>query len=409
MFQKFSTESLFTNFIKHLLETSNIPTLQCIYDDFPVIKGCSYLYNNNVVKITRTKLFDSSDRSSYEVVGDNTTYRNFISNVSYYDESTHKELGNYLRHLRDTTGLDLMSYYNCYNGKELHDMYLRNSTVSCITVSNDRKISELILLGSDEYKKLEQSYQVESNDNYRVVAVPIRYDTKYTVALSSPFTVSVRAVIYNQGNVAIDKTSKERHNLKSYYSDYLSYTFKQFSFTDFDHPFTYEVPLATQVFHSETDLNDTVRQELYNQQDNLYLLLQLPVDTVTSIVVMEKSFREEPPKVFSSSLLTYNTGFSYAFSDRLIEYLCMNVISSEETLTGNIRRVQDALCKLYPEYKNKFTTKKSLYGVWDADIKTYILKTIENNSNWIENPLDQDGHINKDIEQLLSNIGAYKT
>lgn len=435
MFQKFHTDSILTRFIKHLVETSYIPTLQCVQDGSPVVSGCNYIFEDNVVHSLVTGKFNSNDTSSYTVFEGQCTARNFHSDVSWYDSETHKQLGNYLRYLRDYHKLDLMPFYNCYSGMELTDMYLRDHNLDVITVSENLTVKDDLTVGSTVSYKLINSYSSGSVETHRVVSVPIKYDTKYTIALSCPSEVLFRAVVYNNGNVAVDKSyDATRDGMKDYYSDYLNYTFSRCFTCSFDQPLTYSVPLvdASEVFHEDTALNDKVRKELYDRQDDLYLLIQVPKNIQTSFVVIEgevsKPFTvvnnqyciDEGRRVKTFlpvyehkgellSLLRYNNTTSCAFSDRLIEYLLLNVISETETLPMNIRRIQESLCKIYPDYTDRFYSKKSLFGVWDDSIPQLIKETCKKYPNHLPNTFDQDGRINKDIEELLSNKGVYTT
>ena len=109
------------------------------------------------------------------------------------------------------------------------------------------------------------------------------------------------------------------------------------------------------------------------------------------------------------SLLHYNTGISYAFSDRLVEYILQNVVSCVETLPLNIARVQESLGVVQPAYTNRLHSKEALLGVWDDEIPNFIRRVFEEHGSDLANPYDQDGNINKDVEYLLSLKGGYIT
>jgi hypothetical protein len=99
---------------------------------------------------------------------------------------------------------------------------------------------------------------------------------------------------------------------------------------------------------------------------------------------------------------------TYAFSDRLIEYLLDNVITHRDELTDNINRAQAALATCEPTYSRLSAKSAISMGVWDDGIKHSILRMIEElqNSVYLQ---DQDGYINKDVEELLYRRGVYST
>lgn len=452
MFQKFHETTQMSRVVKNLLATEPIPILQTVHLGTPVISGCTYLYNDNVIKCVESGPL----KNNYILIPDSDpSTGTHDSSVSWYDDATHKYLGNYLRYLRDSRSIDLMPYYNCYNATELTDIYLDAFDVLPLVCSNDvfpidDTADKPLYCGSKTRINSDgATYKFGSNPSYKVVAIPVRFDTTYTIAVESSSTVSLRGIIYNHECGMVKK-----YNRSTYYSDDLNYTCITLPFTRFQNPFTYSIELAA----SSVKLSDHQKQELYARQKDLYMIIQIPASSASSIVVLEGNYTQKHKEVTLSSfyfnetlekprcafetarmqglenqsrktlvpeskhdvsatikypdnlsLLHYNTGISYAFSDRLVEYLLLNVVTELETLSTNISRVQGSLSRLYPSYEQKLLTKSATYGVWDDSIKLYVKSLISENSKLLDVPFDHDGYINKDVESLLSQKGVYVT
>lgn len=465
MFQRFHENTQLSRVVKHLLATEPIPLLQTVHKGTPILKGCKYLHEDRVIECTESGCLDSNYTFLPPGVISQSVHK---SSVSWYDDATHKYLGNYLRYLRDTRKIDLMPYYNCYNATELIDVHIKDVYFSPLVCSDDSvkdssgetvyKVvpsnSPPLYCGSRTNER-NATYEFGAIPGFKVVAVPIKFDTTYTIAVECDNIVALRSIIYDPegGMVRESKASSAKASPK-YYSDYLEHSSLTLPFTRFSEPFTYRVDLASaQLPYSAGKL-----QELYSRQKDLYLLLQLPDSIDSSIVVLEgeytqrhleitqgsvypredtllsssttdydsyqemeqKNEQEFIPEDFLNthasmkypdnlSLLYYNTGVSYAFSDRLIEYLLLNVVTELETLSTNIARVQLSLSALYPSYRARMREQHITPGVWDDRITSYVKSLVSQNIDRVAIPLDHDGYINKDVEELLSQKGVYVT
>ena len=148
-------------------------------------------------------------------------------------------------------------------------------------------------------------------------------------------------------------------------------------------------------------------------QKSLYLLIQLPINNDSSIVVLENfddtrgvvcDERSVRNYFVRPSLLKMNTRCSFAFSDRLIEYLLGNVITNTDIISKNIEKTQVALSEYNFDYKVNFERGYKHKGIWDKDISNIIMNIVEDNLepyDWY----DQDGFINKDVEKVLQKRG----
>ena len=140
-------------------------------------------------------------------------------------------------------------------------------------------------------------------------------------------------------------------------------------------------------------------------QRNLYLLIQLPINNDSSIAIFENfdpteystiRCEADGSRVYEfcrPSLARMNTRVSYAFSDRLIEYLLGNVIHPQDPVPQNIAVAQTLLASCYPSYKRSFITGQNKKGFWDKSLSSLILDVAEQNKD--NYPLyDQDGYFN---------------
>jgi hypothetical protein len=147
----------------------------------------------------------------------------------------------------------------------------------------------------------------------------------------------------------------------------------------------------------------------------------MSVDNTSSIVVLEGNYldsqvdkhfdmtyiqdmsQEEIDNAFISelSLLRLNDKNSYAFSDRLIEYLLLNVIDSSETLDGNIQFIQDTLgMNVYENWVYR--------GVWTDNIRYDAFNSYKSSKNrdYRLEMIDINGFIDKDMESFLLRGGS---
>ena len=89
------------------------------------------------------------------------------------------------------------------------------------------------------------------------------------------------------------------------------------------------------------------------------------------------------------SLLEMGTSCSYAFSNRLIEYLLLNVVDNTDTIDNNTIKAQE-LFKL-------FNIKETMPGVWDNRLRFLLYKKFTANNN----ACDVNGFIDKDVEKMI--------
>lgn len=405
--QKFFADTVQSKFIKALLYNTPLPTLPTVRDGDTIVEGCVYIYGTNIIRcisggeiysqqldmltvgedtIVSNSLYVGSGHKTaeYEVLssyifGENVPLitEKYLSKYSYYDSQTHYYLGKYLRCLRDIYGLDLMPFYNCFNYTILSNFYLDSSS--------------------------DFGYVMESNDSYKLIGVPIKFGKKYTIAVDCSSEVLVKSVFYGDLGMLEVKLSNG-------YSGYLTDCIKEsngkktmvYNSMSFKQPIVYSTSFDN---HNE----NATSTDLQNYENSLYLVIQLPSSNDSSIVVMEGDYRfGKTEKIFNVekidsisnsqldslllsdlSLLQINDKQNYAFSNRLVEYLLLNVINLTETIPQNIERVQ-----------NYIGERHGVYGVWDTNLRVDLYNKYM--SNRLNTKIDINGYVDMDVEKYIT-------
>lgn len=399
MLQKFFETTIESTFVKSLIYNTPLPIFDTIGEGDYMIEGAYYIIKHNFVKCTRSGIYknpdaslenmsmgsvlsgDSEDSAAFSLLRHysfNQNILNFtkrhISSYSYYDGETHKYLGDYLRCLRDLFGINLMSMYNCFTYNIMDNIYLTLD-----------KNSPIVL---------------ESNDSYKVIAVPIKYNKTYTIAVDSDLVIAYPVLISDK-SILLDST---REKVVSYNFD--NFNLRTYSDVGFFSPATYKLEC--------TDLT------LYNYQKFLHLLIQLPSSNKSSLVVLEGDYSSKGAKkvvvdtssasnmqalttyevqkmselyAFDNSLLRINDGSFYAFGTKLIEYLVHNTVTNMDFITDNIKRTQE---KIDPT-----NTIGYIDGVWDNGLRCLILDKYSKTISTFPKT-DITGFVDSDIEYWLN-------
>ena len=285
----------------------------------------------------------------------NYTKNSIIKNL-YYDSYTHRCLGNYLRVLRDYKKINLMQMYNCFSNEIVNSIYTKD---------------------------------FDSRDNNYVLYIVKVYPNKtYTIAIDSVTT-------YKLGIIKVDG------NNNSYYIDDKTIINKHSSFFK---PYSYEIS-------NNSEYNKNV--------EDLRLIIKLPINNKSSITILEGDYTtnnnftfdknnkklyhyyatnsdsdEEIELKSRSQLLNVNSGISYPFADRLIEYLLDNVITQNDTISDNIRRVQKRLIE------NDELNSYKYYGIWENKYRN-ILYNKAKNENLLNEEFDIIGYVDKNVETII--------
>ena len=418
--QQFYTNTIESKFIKDLIATTPLPTVDTLYKGKWIVPGCYYITDCNIVKanhITDDEAFQfdpdnfSSQLTIISPYKFDSSYPGLTSTYSSindgYDSKTHYYLGNYLRCIRDLRDINLMPFYNCYNGEYVTDIFINTSTTTTKAVDDSGNETEVTTI---------KHSIIQSDPNVRgkkVISIPVKFGETYSIFVDCGTEVEIMCGFYgNKGYISPTQTPAVEIKTENKYAS-LRYT----SFRD---GFTYTTPKP--------------EKSTYPYTRFFRMFIQLPLNTDSSIVVLEGdytikntaygtyTYNEEekqlaidisdfPTKVkqnqtlLSDLSLTQIAGtVSYAFSDRLIEYLTYNVITSEETITQNILRVQQyasSLINAKLNHTEPFNMSLSTPDVWDTKLQTYLFN-LAKESKYIQNKLDLTGYVDKDVEQVIT-------
>lgn len=383
----FNNNNLITGYIKNLLHEFNLPQAKVITESTKLYDGKYYIDKRKLLYGKNKKQIGTY---TFGEKIPNIT-KNLVINSSIYDSYTHNYLGDYLRFLRDYTGLNLMPLYNCFSNEIPYD--LRFS----------------LALSEEEY------LTVNTEDTrYKYFIVPIKFDTTYNIAIDSQLPYEICAMIYTGSQIL--KLSKQL----------MRETFRRVNNSRFSEPFIFKVD------GSDTIQEDSDNLKYSDYEENLRLLIRMPKSVESSIVIIEgdisgcKSLSNSlPTKVIYNeeqtivsddktnkldvdysnypvntalSLLSVNDGNSYPFADRLVEYLLRNVIDCNEMIKYNVGRVQN---KLYTMYKFK-----GHFDIWNMDINfkihDFIGKPLKVNSAIIDLSTEEKSSANDVIESYKS-------
>jgi hypothetical protein len=301
--------------------------------------------------------------------------------TSLYNYHTHEYLGDYLRFVRDYENINLMSMYNCFSDR----------------LCNNIKFN-LVLNGA-------QTLSVNAYDtNYKIYMLPVRLFENYTIAIDCYQGVELFCGFYSE---KLDTSEKALDLIKRTYQKKPKALFNQpfiYDKLNVEHwNWELEKPVTkviankttigrttntTTVYPFQTTLGDQskiLRGEIAMRESELKLFIKVPTTNTSSIVVLEGDYRNyndslytfdnkkgweyvsnsttanfETKKTYKESvlpdinsrefkpisklqLLALNTGISYPFADRLIEYLVANVILPNDQSPDNIKRLQKVM------------------------------------------------------------------
>ena len=402
--QQFYTNTIESKFIKDLIATTPLPTIDTLYKGKWIVPGCYYINDCNVVRanhITDDEAFQfdpDTSNSQLALISPykfSSSYPGFTSTYysinDGYDSKTHYYLGNYLRCIRDLHDINLMPFYNCYNGEYVTDITIDSTTKTII----------------------------QSDPNVRgkkIVSIPVKFGETYSIFIDCSTEVEIMCGFYgNKGYISPTQTPAVEIKTENKYVN-LRYT----SFRD---GFTYTTPKPekstypyTRFFRMFIQLPLNIESSIvvlegnYTTKNIAYSIVEIPLDKknekklIAAIDTFPTKVKQNQTLLSDLSLTQIAGTVSYAFSDRLIEYLTYNVITSEETITQNILRVQQyasSLINAKLNHTEPFNMSLSTPDVWDTKLQTYLFN-LAKESKYIQNKLDLTGYVDKDVEQVIT-------
>jgi len=246
---------------------------------------------------------------------------NFTSHIDTYSSAAHRQLGKYLRWYHSLNGINLMPFYNCFTNESTDSVFIQENRI--IDGSNSGK--------------------------YTVWTVPIEFNKSYSIFIDSIEPVYLKSCLLNSVGRVRHFVDGEELPLDELISEQV----EEYQSTSYDSPVKYEV----------TTTNPT----LIGNTNNLYLLIQVNSLHSGPIVVLEGTDILTADKIVTSSEYTEQNDSevtstvkpfeapinpsiidrtlleSPAYTDRLTEFLLQNVISGDDDIRNNIKRVQQKM------------------------------------------------------------------
>ena len=390
-----------------------------------------------------------------------------------YDSYTHEYLGDYLRFHRDFANINLMPLYNCFSNRACPHLDIS------FTIGNNYEVKF----------KTDQSFETAL---YKYYMVPVKFFKDYTIAIDSSTSIEVCCCIYD-----------EYHNKDKDFSSIPNLTYQCFGDLQFKTPVLY-----TKLQNLNNLLLNPAAEntnDLCQQEDNLKLILKIPANNNSSIVILEGDYtryndtvtskvsgdtltdsdlslllptptgtetwedvsikltelltdptsevstllttlvaeksEKTPIKVTNKTVINYqndlgawkyltdklitplqllrtNTGESYPFADRLVEYLVGNAITVNEEIQDNVVRAKTVISKNCPTDLYPMEVSD---GIWEPILQCLVYDYINNTSKTNTHDINHDilGFIDKDVEKwyatknnnvetTIANVEIYK-
>lgn len=409
MNQKFFTNTIKSKFIKNVIYNTPLPILPTVTDGDYIIKDFIYIYQSYSIKCKESGYINPVDPShsiaKYDVL-DHSFFVDFSTNhkkserfestYDYYDTDTHVWLGRYLRFYRDVWHTDLMPFYNCFSGVYTSKFF----------IDADLKVQQS---GYDYYQQGSSEFRTryQASKDKKIVQVPVKFNRKYTIAIDCSSEIGIAAAFIDNGQLLKVPIFNGVYNLTDLYNNLNSvFSYSSSSFTS---PFIYETINRNSDFPEGSGVD---YENLFQRYEKyLYLLIQIPAENNSSIVILEGDYTDQKVnKVFSTenidsvsdkelnslcvkglSLLQFSDEIRHPFADRLIEYLLWNVIDNNDLVGDNIKRVQDKVGIL--------TSKSVVPGAWTDNLRAFLFLKYTNYKK--SKNIDVLGYVDKDIEKYL--------
>ena len=443
----FNNNHIFTGYLKQFLSSFNLPTCRIYTQEFdkyyqehgfedprvietitatqlssadsskirPAV-GVAYLKDGSVQQYfwdtsdwlnsyekPATKYWKSNKTIHYngnKVLGLTKTLKN---PTTLYNYQTHEYLGDYLRFLRDYENINLMSMYNCFS----------NRLCNNIKATIDWK---------DTAGNTIKSVAINAYDtNYKIYMLPVKLFENYTIAVDCYQGVEMFCGFYNE---KLDTSSKAEYLMRQ--------TYLKVPKTIFSQPFIYD-KLDVKHWSWEKEkatldnMDKLLRSEVAVRESELKLFIKVPASNSSSIVVLAGDYRNFNDSIYTRNntkgwqykanstianfetaktcegstlpelnsrefkpisklqLLALNTGISYPFADRLIEYLVANAILPNDATPDNIKRLQ----KVMEDCGYSF----QIDGIWEPKMQMILYDYLMNGGKFKAAELhDADGN-----------------
>lgn len=454
---KYNDDSIFVGYIKQLLYTFNLP---CCKIDNPSNKYYvgEYFINSRKNAIYKVITVDSNGRPTKSIKICDYKFGDEVLNITktldlrnnYYDSYTHEYLGEYLRFIRDYTGVNLMSMYNCFSNNmpsnlnvddfdstnSLYSIYMipvKPNTTYTIAVDCHSPI-KLACGHYDYHNFLDSNMTNIKKINCPRFSQPFLYTTPEEDDLTKVKTLKlfVKLPISNKSSIVVLEgnhicsticTTHSREIALDFfehisslapYVENNSWYFNGVN-TNVDDSFSFahmsyednkiELGLGTNYSNEEYQ---RVKNKIFRKYVLVFTRDQETITWRSEKIYLKDLIEGNYTYCTKSQLLQISTIEKYLLADRLIEYLIGNAITPNDEIINNIKKVQIMLTG---------NTQDKLffdaYGFWTNEMRQWIYRYLRTQEDargvkLINDYYDMLSYVDKDVESALKSLTLTK-
>lgn len=356
---KYNSTSQVALYIQHLLRTAAIPNCPtCNPYNSQLLTSDDFLgtYMDGRFFFREKSPFREWEFGE-QVLNLTSTYE---GSQTHYSTEVHERLGEYLRAYRDYYGIDLMNFYNCYSERKISTLGLPLQAAAATSTVQYSWYTAPVKVGT------------------LVTCFPIKVGARYTIKIYS----RMHGEVFLQPAFAVDGKP-----LKVVDSDAKPIIFNS-SRVVVGSQFGFELPPGL------------VPKAALSKLRYLNLFIQVATTDPLRISVIEHTGY---PSAQHNSLLDLDgIDYNVPFSDRLLEYLTGNVITSADPIPQNIERIQNIVSSsgfkaTYGEHNEEF-----IKGRYTENLRRLLYHRFNSYRDPEGNPIpDFLGYVDKDVEKLL--------
>lgn len=306
-----------------------------------------------------------------------------------YDRYTHRYLGKYLRFLRDYCNLNLMSMYNCFDGEIL-------PTLRITDLDKSEEDEE-----SEEDTTPKHRFTVDDK-NYVFYKVPVISNQVYTMATDCALTIEMFCGYDIKSTIEPIKETYNKVNSCSFNIPFI-YEIGNYDNSQNNLCIILKVPMSlkSSIVILEGDYSSSCQVDLSNNQ----CLLNQPYEYKKTIMIDDEGHYiiESNPSwsnenLYSSKpelLSTNNIQGSFLLATRMVEYLTENAITGNSK-SYDIRKLQLRLYDLG-------LTNGDMWGVWDDKDREGIYKFVQEH-NLNSKYYDVLSYFDKNVEDVMGGV-----
>ena len=367
------------------------------------------------------------DTTTHEYLGDYLRFMRDYYNInlmSLYNCFNNKICNNiYYKHTLKTIDTTVSNNISTEEYADYSSQIDESDSKVHISIKNVKNTEAALSKNEVKYKN---SYSIfDSQDSkYRIYAFPVKLFYDYTIAIDCSAGIEMFCGLYTSSLETTDKgidliTKTYKKINKTLFNQPFLYDALNVKYWNFstDTPLVNIEKSSNRYPRFVTD-NNITRWDIANREQDLKLFIKVPAYCKSSIVVLEGDFRHfndtryAPPGIYNPDgtvfdekidnkelsktrttweykqnhsilnfnnvntqeskftpigklqLLAFNTGESYPFADRLVEYLCNSAITPIDEIADNIKRAQRVMSQNNHYFK--------IEGIWEDKMQKII-------------------------------------